>query len=389
MTTPSPREMIERLIGFDTVSAKSNLALIEFVEDYLAGLGVEPHRFENAEGTKANLFATLGPAEPGGVVLSGHSDVVPVEGQAWDSDPFSVVERDGKLFGRGTCDMKSFIAIALALTPEFLKAPLKKPIQLAISYDEEVGCQGAGSMIEGIESVAPRPRIVLVGEPTSMKVVHAHKGISAFRTRITGHEAHSSLPNIGASASIAAARFGALLADIAEEKRVSASPDCPFEPPYTTFNLGTIQSGTAINIIPNSAELTWEFRLLPGDDAEAILARIEEGVARDILPELQRSQPEAGIVTEAIAKAPPLQPEPGGPAEELARRLTGHNACSCVSYATEGGLFQEQGYSVVICGPGSIEQAHKPNEFIALDQVEACEAFLLKLRDWLCSDAAA
>ena len=389
MPNPLPiREMIDRLIGFDTTSSKPNMALIDFVADYLDGLGVKSHRFTNADGSKANLFATLGPEVPGGVVLSGHSDVVPVEGQAWDSDPFKVTERDGALYGRGTCDMKSFIAVALALAPRFLEAPLKKPIQLAISYDEEVGCQGVGSMIEGLESVAPRPRIVLVGEPTMMKVVTAHKGIAAFHTIIEGKEAHSSLPTIGASASFAAARFGTLLAGIAEEKRLAASPDCPFDPPYTTFNLGKLESGTAVNIIPNQASLIWEFRLLPGDDASAILKRIDAAVEQEILPALRATHPGASLITRQIANAPPLRPEENGPAEELARRLTGSNDQVCVSYATEGGMFQDAGYSVVVCGPGSIEQAHKPNEFIALDQVAACEAFLLKLRDWMCSESA-
>jgi len=384
----TPREMIERLIAFDTTSAKSNLDLIEFVEDYLDGLGVASHRFANPEGTKANLFATLGPEVPGGVVLSGHSDVVPVAGQAWDSDPFQVAEREGKLYGRGVADMKSFIAIALALAPRFLAAPLKKPVHLAISYDEEVGCLGVGSMIEGLEKIAPRPRIVLVGEPTLMKVVNAHKGVFVFRTTIEGREAHSSLPQLGASASLAAARLGTVIAEMAAEKKASASPDCPFEPPYSSFNLGVIEAGTAVNIIPNRASLSWEFRLLPGDDPQAVVARFERAVAEEVLPYLRETHPGASIVTEALATVPPLEPERHGAAEELARRLTGSNATEVVAYGTEGGHFQKAGLSVVVCGPGSIEQAHKPNEFIDLGQIAACETFLGKLCDWLCSEEA-
>jgi acetylornithine deacetylase len=384
----TPREMIERLIAFDTTSAKSNLELIEFVEDYLAGLGVASLRFSNPEGTKANLFATLGPEVPGGVVLSGHSDVVPVAGQAWESDPFQVIERDGRVFGRGVADMKSFIAIALALAPRFLSAPLKKPVHLAISYDEEVGCLGVGSMIDGLEKVAPRPRIVLVGEPTMMKVVNAHKGVFVFRTTIEGREAHSSLPHLGASASLAAARLGTAIAEMAAEKKASALPDCPFEPPYTSFNLGVIEAGTAVNIIPNRASLSWEFRLLPGDDPAAITERFQRTVEEEVLPYLRETHPGASIVTEALATVPPLEPERHGAAEELARRLSGSNATEVVAYGTEGGHFQQAGLSVVVCGPGSIEQAHKPNEFIDLEQVAACETFLGKLCDWLCSEEA-
>ena len=379
----SPLEMIERLVSFDTTSAKSNLELIAFVEDYLDSHGIRHHRFANSEGNKSNLLCSVGPDVKGGIVLSGHSDVVPVTDQAWDSDPFTAVAKDGLLYGRGTADMKSFLAIALAMVPTFKESRLTKPIHIALSYDEEVGCLGVGSMIEGLKDVIPTPSIVLVGEPTSMQVVNAHKGVFGFHTTIDGQAAHSSLPHLGASANLAAGRLVNLIADLAEEKRQSASADCPFEPPYTTFNVGQINGGTALNIVPRHCEFVWEFRLLPGDDAQAIIARYEAAVAEEVLPYLRATFPAAQITTRSICTVPPLEPEENGAAEALACHLTGANATNVVAYGTEGGMFQAAGLSTVVCGPGSIEQAHKPNEFIALSQVEACENFMRKLAAWL------
>lgn len=379
----TPLEMIERLVSFDTTSAKSNLELISFVEDYLDGHGVKHHRFANNEGSKSNLICSVGPDVEGGIVLSGHSDVVPVTDQAWDSDPFTTVQKDGLLYGRGTADMKSFLAIALALIPTFKHASLKKPVHIALSYDEEVGCLGVGSMIAGLNGVVPAPRIVLVGEPTSMQVVNAHKGVFGFQTVIEGQAAHSSLPQLGASANLAAGRLVNLIADLAAEKQQGASKDCPFEPPYTTFNVGQINGGTALNIVPRHCEFVWEFRLLPGDDAQAIIARYEKAVAEEVLPYLRATFSEAQITTRSICTVPPLEPEENGEAEALACHLTGANTTNVVAYGTEGGMFQAAGLSTVVCGPGSIEQAHKPNEFISLSQIEACEIFMKKLAVWL------
>ncbi len=378
----SPRQLIDRLVGFDTTSAKSNLTLIDFVEAYLSGHGVPARRTVDPSGQKANLFATLGPEASGGVVLSGHTDVVPVDGQSWAGDPFAVAERNECLYGRGTADMKSFLAVALALVPDALAAGLKLPIHLALSYDEEVGCLGVGGLIADVKANLPSPRIVIIGEPTCMKLVTANKGIAGFETRITGKEAHSSQPHRAANAIVAAAELIGFLARLAEEKRRTAPRDDRFEPPYTTFNVGTVAGGNALNIVPRHARFAWEFRLLPGDDGEEIVARFERFAEQEVLPRLRQTAPEAEIVTEALARVPPLVPESDSPAEALIRLLTGANRAEAVCFATEGGLFQEAGFSTVICGPGSIDQAHRPDEFIELAQVDACEAFLRKLIAW-------
>ena len=378
----SPRQMIERLIAFDTTSASSNLELIDFVEDYLAGHGVAGRRTVNAQGTKANLFASLGPARAGGVVLSGHTDVVPVAGQAWVSDPFRVTEKDGRLYGRGTADMKSFLAVALALVPEFLAAPLERPIHLALSYDEEVGCLGVGHLIADMQAAVPPPAMILIGEPTSMRIASRHKGCYVQRTRVIGKEAHSSQPHLGGSAILAAGELLHFLGQMAAERRLAAAPETGFEPPYTSFNIGVIEGGQALNIIPRACSFTWEFRTLPHEDPEAIRARFDAFAETSVLAGLRASAPEAEIATERLAGVPPLKFEAEGAAEALLRRLSGLNSTIAVSFGTEGGLFQEAGFSTVVCGPGSIDQAHQPNEFIEIAQVEACTALLRKLGDW-------
>lgn len=383
----TPIQILERLIAFDTTSSKSNLELIGWIEAYLAGHGVAARRSSNAKGTKANLFATLGPEIAGGLVLSGHSDVVPVVGQAWDSDPFRLVERNGRLYGRGAADMKSFLALALAMVPEFLAAGLKRPIHLAISYDEEVGCLGVGRLIADIAKNLPRPAMVLIGEPTSLRVVNAHKGCYGFRTRITGKEAHSSQPQLGGNAILAAAELVGFLGRLAAGRQAAQDPHpdsaaTRFEPPYTTFNVGLIAGGTALNIIPRDCALTWEIRPVPGDDPDALLAEFCDFASEHVLPRLRGHAPEAAIVTKALARVPPLAPETEGAAETLIRRLTGANRTTAVSFATEGGIFQEAGFSTVVCGPGAIDQAHQPNEFIEVSQLEAGESLLRRLRDW-------
>ena len=383
---PETRQFIENLIAFDTTSAKSNMALIDFAEDYLTGQGARCRRVINAEGTKANLVASLGPEASGGLVLSGHSDVVPVDGQIWDSDPFTVVERSGRLYGRGTADMKSFLATALALVPEFQAQPLARPLHIALSYDEEVGCTGVGSMIRDIIDNLPRPEMVIIGEPTGMRIINGHKGCYIFETRIRGRAAHSSQPHHGGNAILAAGRLIAFLADMAMQKRREASKDTPFDPPYTTFNLGQIEGGQAINIVAQDCRFFWEFRPLPGEDSDAIVAAFEAFAQNEVLPFLAEFAPDAKIQNSPVATVPPLAPESDGAAEQLVRRLSGSNTpAGAVSFGTEGGLFQAAGFSTVVFGPGSIDQAHKPNEYIALEQVAACEEFLLKVRDWAAS----
>jgi acetylornithine deacetylase len=383
--TASPSETLRRLVAFDTVSANSNLALIDWVVEYLRGHGIAADlTFSNAR-DKANLFATIGPADAGGgVILSGHTDVVPVAGQPWDSDPFALVERDGRLYGRGTADMKSFIAIALALVPEFKARPLKRPLHLALSFDEEVGCFGAPHLIESLPRGAARPSLVIVGEPTNMAVANAHKGCHVFATAVTGLAAHSSAPQRGVNAILAASEIIQFIAGLASEARAASRPESGFEPPYTSFNIGTIAGGTAMNIIPRDCEFTWEFRPLPGEDTAAIRDRIDRFIAADLLPRLRRVHPGADVTTRALASIPGLVAQPGSPAEELARQLTGANQSTVVAYGTEAGLFQGAGIPAVICGPGSMEQGHQPNEFITIEQIEAGTAFQRRLADWAC-----
>lgn len=371
------RELLARLVAFPTVSRDTNLPLIDFVEDYLRGHGVTATRVPDEGAPKANLYATIGPMEPGGVVLSGHTDVVPVDGQPWDSDPFTLTEREGRLHGRGAVDMKAFCAIALALVPEMKH--LKRPVHLAFSYDEEVGCFGAPSMINELCARVPRPAAVIVGEPTGMRVATAHKGIAVYRTVVTGHEMHSSQTHRGVSAVTVGARLAAHLDDIARELAAAASPESGFEPPWTTVHVGMIRGGTAINIMARHCEITWEARALPGEDVRSITARLARYAEEHLLPEMRRIAPETGIETLQIVSAPPLRDEPGSPAAALARALTGDFSAFRVPFATEAGLFQEIGLPTVVCGPGSIDQAHQPDEYITLEQLEAGTTFLRRL----------
>ncbi len=373
--------MITRLVAFDTISAKSNLALIEDVAGFLRGHGATVHVLANDDGTKANLFATVGPASAGGVCLSGHTDVVPVAGQPWDSDPFQVVRHDDRLYGRGTADMKGFIGTALALVPEMARRPLSRPIHFALSYDEEIGCLGAPHMIAEFDRALPRPGLVIVGEPTEMKVVNANKGIVVLTTKVTGLEAHSSRTASGVNAIFNAARLLAHLEDMA--RAFATTRNDAFEPPYTTVSVGTIEGGTATNIIARDCMFQWEFRPLPGVDVAAVVADFDR-FARDIvLPPMQDVHPDAAIETHVRVVVPPLAPEPDSAAETLARALTGANRTHTASFAAEAGQFQAAGIPTVICGPGAIAQAHQPNEYIALDQIAACETFLHRLLDHL------
>lgn len=371
-------EMIRRLVGFDTVSRNSNLALIDFVRAYLADLGVTSHLVRNADGSKANLYATVGPQVEGGVVLSGHTDVVPVDGQPWSSEPFVLAERNGRLYGRGTCDMKSFIAVGLALVPQMLEAGLKKPVHFALSHDEEVGCVGAPAMIDELVHQIARPAAVIVGEPSNMQPVMAHKGLAAVRTTVIGHEAHSSQMQDGVSAVMTAARLISFIDDMMAENRAAADPHCAFVPPYSTLHVGMVQGGTALNIISRQCTFTWDVRVLPGDNLGNYLRRFEACCAR-MLPAMRAVAPATSITSEVLADAPPLTDAGDATARELAMRLTDAGACEVVPYATEGGQFQERGFSVVVCGPGSIDQAHKPDEYIELEQVDQCERFVQRL----------
>ena len=375
-------EMIERLVSFDTTSRESKLPLIDFVRDYLASHDVDCALIHDETGAKANLYATIGPDNVPGIALSGHTDVVPVDGQPWHTDPFRVVRKDGRLYGRGTADMKSFSAIALALVPEFVARRLETPIHLALSYDEEIGCLGAPLMIEQLGGeLGPKPKMVIVGEPTNMEVVNAHKGIVCFRTRVRGLEAHSSASHRGVNAVQHAARLVAFLTDMAEEMEAGANPESGFDPPFTTIHVGTIGGGTAQNIVPLDCSFTWEYRLMPGADPDEIRQRFDRFANGTVLPRMHAVDPNTGIETEHLCTVPGLEPDVGSPAESAAMALARRNRTEVVAYATEGGQFQQAGIPTVVCGPGSIEQAHQPNEYIELSQVRACEAFLRRLLD--------
>ncbi|AEC18692.1 acetylornithine deacetylase [Pusillimonas sp. T7-7] len=380
--TPQSLDMITKLVGFDTVSRNSNMQLIDYVRDYLAGYGVDSHLVKSEDGKKSNLFATVGPNVEGGVVLSGHTDVVPVDGQPWDSDPFVITEKDGKLYGRGTCDMKSFIAIGLAAVPDMLSAGLKRPIHFALSYDEEIGCVGAPSMIERMVGEIAKPSAVIVGEPTSMTPIKAHKGLAAARTTVIGHEAHSSQVQRGVSAVMTAARLITFLDDMMARNKVNADPDCPFVPPYSTIHVGVVNGGTALNIISRECSFTWDVRTLPGENWRDYLDRFQD-YANSLLPAMKAISPNASITTEILADVPPLTDDGDDEAQRIAMKLSGCLCCGVVPYVTEGGQFSAHDLSVVVCGPGSIDQAHQPNEYIEISQVGECEVFIGKLIDQL------
>lgn len=288
-------DMITRLIGFDTVSRNSNMKLIGYIQDYLAGFGIQSHLVENDDSTKANLFATVGPNVEGGVVLSGHTDVVPVDGQPWDTDPFTLTEKDGRLYGRGTCDMKSFIAIGLAMVPEMIKADLKRPIHFAFSYDEEIGCLGAPDLVDRLVTDIAKPSAVIVGEPSSMKPIMAHKGMTVAKTTVIGHEAHSSQMQRGVSAVMTAARLITFLDDMMARNKEQADPESPFIPPYSTIHVGTVQGGTAVNIISRECSFTWDLRAIPGDDINNYLKPFKD-YCDSLLPGMQAIAPKASIL---------------------------------------------------------------------------------------------
>lgn len=374
----TPLEMLARLVAFDTVSHKSNLPLIDFVEDYLAGWSIAATRFPNAAGDKAALFATIGPQDRGGVVLSGHTDVVPVEGQAWSRDPFTLHVEGGRAYGRGAVDMKGFVALALALVPDFLAAKLKTPIHLFLSYDEEVTCLGVVDGIAAMGKTLPRPLAVIVGEPTMLDICDAHKGVRTFLTTITGFAAHSSKPQLGASAVHAGALLAAELDHMQEEAKERPDTSGRFDPPYDTIHVGKFHGGIARNILADKAELSWEIRTLPGSNPEAGPARFAS-LAKTVLSRMQKTAPTSAIKTVMTSDVPGLAPDPGSEAERLAMRLSGRNHTIAVAYATEAGHFQRAGLPTVVCGPGSIDQAHQPDEYITLEQLQAGETFMRKL----------
>jgi acetylornithine deacetylase len=377
--SPETRAMLERLIAFDTTSRNSNLALIHDVRDYLAGHGIQSHLTYDAEGTKANLYATLGPKDRPGIALSGHTDVVPVDGQDWSSDPWTAVEREGRLYGRGSCDMKGFIAVALAYVPRFLARGLKTPIHLCLSYDEEIGCVGVRGLLDVLAGQPVRPAACIIGEPTEMKVITAHKGKLSMRCRVRGFEAHSALAPRGVNAIDAAARVIARLSDMAGRKAVEGPFDAAYDVTHTTVHTGLIQGGTQLNIVPGACAFEFEFRSLPADDPEALLAEIQAYAHGEVEPAMQAIDPATGFAWEEMSRFPGLEAPPDAEVVSLAKALSGGNVTGKVAFGTEAGLFQQSGIPSVVCGPGSVEQAHKPDEFVSLEQLALCERFMERL----------
>ena len=367
------------LVAFPTVSSDSNLALIGYVASYLQNLGADVRVYADDSGAKANLFATLGPMIDGGIVLSGHSDVVPVEDQDWSSNPFVLEEREGRLYGRGTCDMKGFIAASLATAPDFAKADLKRPIHFAFTHDEEVGCLGAQSLMQELGRLPFRPSVAIIGEPTEMRLIEGHKGCYEYSVAFTGLEGHGSLPDLGVNAVEYAVRYVARLMELRETLRERAPKDSRFEPPWTTLQVGRLSGGVAHNIIPGHCALDWELRPVRKADGDFVKAEIAAFVNEALRPEMKAVSPDADIVTHVLGEVDGLEPLPDSEAVRLVAELTGANQADVVAFGTEAGLFQGSGISAVVCGPGSIEQAHKPDEYVTCSQLELALAMLARL----------
>lgn len=382
------RDIMEHLVGFPTVSRDSNIPLIDWVDTYLTDLGIKAHRAPKADDpSKECLFCSVGPDVAGGIVLSGHTDVVPVDGQDWSSDPWMVVERDGKLFGRGTCDMKGFDALALHALQRALTLDLKRPIQVALSYDEEIGCMGAPPLIEAMAAAGlPKAGSAIIGEPSMMKCVTGHKGSSGFDVHVKGFEVHSSIMHEGVNAIMEAARLVHWANGANDAIRAEAVSDIAaiFNPPYTTVHVGQINGGTAHNITAGDCNFGIDWRFTPDDDTAARLAAFQDVVA-EVDAAMKAVAPTAGIELRPFFDVPGLKPETEGEAEALVRSITGDNGTHVVSYGTEAGHFQNAGYSAVVCGPGDIAQAHQADEFITIAQMEAGEAFLNTVLDRLCA----
>jgi acetylornithine deacetylase len=384
MQALTPRQVLDRLVGFPTISRDSNLALVDWLEGYLSSHGIRCFRHWNEDRQKAALIAHAGPWEEGAVVLSGHSDVVPVDGQTWTTDPWTVTERDGRLYGRGTCDMKGFNALAVWALVEAQKRRLRRPLQLALSHDEEVGCTGAPPMIRTMQDVVPKGSAAIIGEPSRMGVITGHKGGTGYHVHMKGFEVHSSLLPYGVSAIMEGARLIGWVND--RNAEIQAQPPSPlaaaFDPPFTTLHVGMISGGTAHNITAADCRFAVEMRVVPGDDIAHWEARFITEAAR-LRAAMQAVRPEADVILDRFFGVPALVPEPDGEAEMLARRLTGDNSTGVVSYGTEAGQFQEAGYSAVVCGPGDIAQAHQPDEYLEVSEFQAGQRFMERLLEAL------
>ncbi|WP_434558976.1 acetylornithine deacetylase [Pseudomonas sp. R1-6] len=377
------RALLAELVGFATVSRDSNLALIEFVRDYLHGLGVTSELIYNTERTKANLLASIGPSVPGGVVLSGHTDVVPVDGQAWTAEPFRLSERDGKLFGRGTADMKGYLASVLAAVPTFLSSPLKRPVHLAFSYDEEIGCLGVRGLLEVLPQRVPQPALCLIGEPTELRPVLGHKGKLAMRCHVKGAPCHSAYAPYGVNAIEQAARLIGHLGEIGAELAEPSRHDPRFDPAYSTVQVGVIQGGTALNIVPADCRFDFEVRALPDFAPQAVVEQLRDYAEQTLLPRMQAVNADTAIRFEPLSAYPGLATSPHSAAARLVARLCGNDDFGTVAFGTEGGLFHQAGIPTVVCGPGSMDQGHKPDEYVSVEQMAACDRLMDRLAVYL------
>lgn len=378
---PSPESVsiLRDLVAFDTTSRNSNMPLIEYVRDYLQRHGVTSHLVKTPDGTKANLWASIGPHDIPGVILSGHTDVVPVDGQNWTTDPFTLTEKDGKLFGRGTCDMKGFLAVVLAAVPKLVASNLRIPVRIAFSHDEEIGCIGVKSLVEWLKNQPVRDELCIVGEPTDMRPVLGHKGGRAYRVHIEGREAHSSLAPHAVNAIDAAAELIVFLKQISQEMRNGPS-DPDYDVPHGTLSVGLIKGGSAINIVPKSCEFVFEYRHLVGFDAQGLAERVFRFANETILPSMQAIAPESSIHFEEIYSYPSLAIEAEHEAVSRVKAIAARNDDGKVAYGTEGGYFMNDlGIPTIVCGPGSITQAHTPDEFIFLNQLALSEVFIDRL----------
>ncbi|WP_296268964.1 acetylornithine deacetylase [Pseudomonas sp. UBA6562] len=383
MSEHSSRALLAHLVGFATVSRDSNLALIEFIDQYLAGHGIEAELLFNEAGDKASLFATLGPDIAGGIVLSGHTDVVPVDGQAWSVPPFEMTEADGRLYGRGTADMKGFIACVLAAVPRLLAKPLRSPVHLAFSYDEEVGCLGVRPMLAALGQRPHKPGLCLIGEPSELQPVLGHKGKLAMRCEVQGLACHSAHAPSGVNAIEYAARLIGHLGDLGEALAAPEHHDTRFDPPYSTVQTGVIHGGRALNIVPAECAFDFEVRTLPGFDAQQVVDGLQTYAEQRLLPRMHAVDPSTGIRLQPLSAYPGLATAANSEAAQLLAYLCGSDAFTTVAFGTEGGLFDEAGIPTVVCGPGSMAQGHKPDEFVTLEQLDGCDAMLKRLADHL------
>lgn len=374
--------LLEALVAFDTRSELSNLELIAFVRDYLASFGIESLLTYDARGEKANLYATIGSSDRPGLCLSGHTDVVPADGQPWTVEPFALTRRGERVLGRGTADMKGFLAAVLASVPHFIARCQQAPIHLAFSYDEEVGCRGVRGLLSELAKMPFKPLACVIGEPSGMHVAVAHKGKRAYQCRVKGLAGHSALTHRGVNAVEFAVELATFLRCIARDRSLCGQLDERFEPPHSTIHIGRFNGGTVLNVIPDHAEIEFEIRNLPGDDPDRILSAVRSYAERELVQAMRAVAPEAGITWRELSDYPALSPDVGSAwLRDLACELTGDASLHALSFGTEGGLFQAIGIPAIVCGPGSIEQAHKADEYLELEQLERCLEFLSRLAE--------